>query len=303
MSSVRYDSYTRGSQRRRSDAVSGLHFLLMFVAAGLLALTRVEHPVVADLQNVGRDILQPVQSYIRRMAEPIRNASQNAVRSFTVESELRQLERELASLRQLLKQTSALAKRNEELARLVKLVETAPVSAVTVEVIAGPRGLFTKSVQIGAGRGDGLRYGQPVFSGDGLFGRIVGVGENTAAVLMLNDINSRIPVEIGDAKWPALLVGDHSDLPRLVYLNAGVVVKNGDAVVTSGASGEFPRGIEVGVVVAGADDVRVKTAASLVAGAYLTVLRYDLPTAGDPSGASTEGEGKVAGAAQRRRKR
>ena len=301
MSTVRYDSYTRGSQRRRSDAVSGLHFLLMFVAAGLLALTRVEHPVVVELRNFGQDILAPVQARVRRFAEPVRNASQNLVRYFTVESELRQLERELASLRQLLKQTSDLAKRNEELARLVKLVKTAPVSAVTVEVIAGPRGLFTKSVQIGAGVRDGLRYGQPVFSDEGLFGRIVGVGENTASVLMLNDINSRIPVEIGKAKWPALLVGDQSQRPRLVYLDAGVAMQDGDAVVTSGASGEFPRGIEVGVVAVGPDDVRVKTTASLQAGTYLTVLRYDLPSIAAPKGAPAERGGKVAGKVQGRR--
>ena len=301
MSSVRYDSYTRGSQRRRSDAVSGLHFLLMFVAAGLLALTRVEHPVVVDLRHIGQRMLAPVQARVRRFAEPVRNASQNLVRYFTVESELRQLERELASLRQLLKQTSDLAKRNEELARLVKLVKTAPVNAVTVEVIAGPRGLFTKSVEIGAGARDGLRYGQPVFSAEGLFGRLVRVGEDTAKVLMLNDINSRIPVEIGKAKWPALLVGDQSQRPRLVYLDAGVALQDGDAVVTSGASGEFPRGIEVGVVAVGPDEVRVKTTASLQAGTYLTVLRYDLPSVAAPKGAPAEGGGKVAGKVQGRR--
>lgn len=283
--------------------MSGLHFLLMFVAAGLLALTRVEHPVVVNLHNIGRDILQPMQSQVRRIATPLRTASQNVARYFTVESELRQLERELASLRQLLKQTSDLAARNEELARLAKLVKTAPVSAVTVEVIAGPRGLFTKSVEIGAGTRDGLGYGQPVFSGKGLFGRIVSVGESTASVLVLNDINSRIPVEIGKGKWPALLVGDHSQHPRLVYLDAGVVMKDGDAVVTSGASGTFPRGIKVGVVVAGAHDMRVKTAASLLAGTYLTVLRYDLPTVEVAPSAVVKGDGKVAGAAQRRQGR
>jgi len=212
------------------------------------------------------------------LAQPLRNFADNAARYFTVESEFRQLERELASLHQLLEQMSDLAKRNEELGRLVKLVRTAPVSAVTVEVVAGPRGLFTKSVQIGAGKHDGLRYGQPVFSGEGVFGRIVSAREETASVLVLNDINSRIPVEVGKERWPALLVGDNSDWPRLVYLNSAAQVRDGDEVVTSGASGEFPRGIKVGAVATSGDDTRVKTAASLLAGTYLTVLRYELPT-------------------------
>ena len=47
MAGVQYDSYRRGALRRRPESVSALHFLLMFVAAGLLILSRVEHPVSA----------------------------------------------------------------------------------------------------------------------------------------------------------------------------------------------------------------------------------------------------------------
>lgn len=277
MSTVRYDSYARGALRRSTEAVSGLHFLLMFVAAGLLVLTRVGHPVAVNLQGVGQQLAEPVLARLASAARPLRNFADNAARYFTVESEFRQLERELASLRQLLDEMSVLSKRNAELARLVNLVRTASVNAVTVEVIAGPKGLFTKSVRIGAGRADGVRYGQPVFSGEGLFGRIIAVGEGTAVVLALNDINSRIPVEVGDDRWPALLVGDNSDLPRLVYLNAQATVANDDVVVTSGASGEFPRGINVGKVASVADGARVRTAARLLAGSYLTVLHYAVP--------------------------
>ena len=299
MNTVRYDSYSRGSQRRSTEAVSGLHFLLMFVAAGLLVLTRVDHPVAVSLKNVGRQIVEPVLLRLGSVARPLRNFADNATRYFTVESEFRQLERELASLRQLLDEMSDLAKRNQELGRLVNLVKTAPVSAVTVEVVAGPRGLFTKSVEIGAGKHDGLRYGQPVFSGEGLFGRIVSVGGGTASVLALNDINSRIPVEVGKARWPALLVGDNSEWPRLVYLNVAAIVRDGDEVVTSGASGEFPRGIKVGVVATGHDDTRVKTAASLLAGTYLTVLLYELPTAIEQANPSEESGDKLAAGSQK----
>lgn len=278
MSTVRHDSYMRGTLRRSAEAVSGLHFFLMFVAVGLLVLTRVEHPLVVNLQSLGRELAAPVMSRIATFAGPVRNAAKNTARYFTVESEFRRLERELASLQQLLERTSDLARRNEELARLAKLVKVATVDAKTVEVIAGPKGLFGKAVEIGAGRRVGIRYGQPVFSSDGLVGRITAVAGATSRVLLLNDVNSRIPVEVGANRRPALMVGDITDLPRLVYLSKRKDLKSGDAVMTSGASGEFPRGIAVGTVLLDGDEIRVKTAARLVADRYLTVLLYSLPS-------------------------
>ena len=97
---------------------------------------------------------------------------------------------------------------------------------------------------------------------------------------MLNDIGSRIPVEVGASRIPALMVGDNSELPLIVYLGAGVAVRADDEVMTSGASGEFPRGIRVGRIALADGQVRVRTDARLVPGSYLTVLLYYLPSVG-----------------------
>ena len=123
MSTVRYDSYSRGALRRGVEAVSGLHFLLMFAAAGLLVLTRVDHPLAVSASILGRQLAEPLIVQLGTAAQPLRRFGDNATRYFTVESEFRQLERELASLRQLLDQMSHLAKRNEELSRLANLVK------------------------------------------------------------------------------------------------------------------------------------------------------------------------------------
>jgi len=265
----------------------------MFVATVLLVLTRVEHPTMVNLQRAARNLSEPVLERIGRAVEPVRYLRHNAMRFLSVDREFQRLERELASVRQLLDQTSQLARRNKELGDLVNLVRAAPVDAVTVEVIAGAQGLFGKTVLVGAGRGEGIRYGQPVFSGQGLFGRIVSVTDTTARVLVLNDINSRIPVEIGTAQAPALLVGDNTDQPRLIYLSSASATTVGDLVVTSGASGEFPRGLDVGAVVQDGEVVRVATVGSLVAGHYLTVLKYSLPSSVTRADARTQREGIV----------
>jgi len=262
------------------EAVSGLHFFLMFLAGALLVLTRVEHPIALELQKAGRTLSAPALEYLNSLVRPVRQFSQNSVRFFTVEAEIRTLERELATLRQLLNRASDLELRNHELAKLAKLVRTSPVSAITVEVIAGPKGPFGRTVRIAAGKRDGLRYGQPVFTGDGLLGRIISATERLSQVLVLSDVNSRIPVEVGEARLPALMVGDGTNRPRLVYLPPSSAVHVGDKVVSSGASGEFLRGIHVGKVAVASGVVRVETTAPLVVGPYVTVLKPALPSAG-----------------------
>lgn len=137
MNIVRKDSYTRGTARRTNEGISGLHFLLMFVATVLLVLTRIEHPMVTSLQDAARKLSEPVLERISHSAEPVRNLRHNVMRFLSVVNEFRRLERELVSVRQLLDRTSKLVQRNEELGELVNLIRTVPVDAVTVEVIAG----------------------------------------------------------------------------------------------------------------------------------------------------------------------
>lgn len=285
MAGVQHDSYQRGAMRRAPQSVSALHFFLMFLAAGLLILARVEHPASVAIATAARGFIAPVVSLVADVARPVRQVVHNAARYLTVESELQRLERELATLQNLLERASTLEARNAELARLARLVGEAPVDAETVAVVAGRQGLFSQSVTVGAGRDQGLRYGQPVFSGDGLFGRIVRAGETTAQVLMLSDNSSRIAVEVGERQTPALVVGDDTARPRLVYLKAGSNVAEGAKVVTSGASGSFPRGILVGHLAAESDVVRVVPLSSLVAGRYLTVMKHEVPA---PPGAEQD---------------
>jgi rod shape-determining protein MreC len=298
MAGVHYDSYQRGAMRRVPQSVSALHFFLMFLAAGLLILARIDHPASATIAQAARIVVNPLMSIVAEVTRPVRQVVHNAARYLTVESELERLERELATLRNLLERSSTLEARNQELARLARLVAEAPVDAVTVEVVGGRRGHFSQTVTVGAGQDEGLRYGQPVFSGDGLFGRITRVGSTTADVLMLSDNASRIAVEVGEQQRPALVVGDGTPAPRLVYFRADGEVSGGAKVVTSGASGAFPRGIILGHLAFDGDVARVRLLSSLLAGRYLTVMKHPVPAplggAGEPGLQAAEGGGRAA---------
>ena len=98
---------------------------------------------------------------------------------------------------------------------------------------------------------------------------------------MITDLNSRIPVTIESSHVAAVLAGDNSERPRLLYLPSANGVKVGDRIVTSGEGGVFPPGLPVGVVSAldGAGP-RVEPYVELSQLGYVLVVDYGLARPG-----------------------
>jgi rod shape-determining protein MreC len=139
---------------------------------------------------------------------------------------------------------------NAELRKLTKFQPPADARYVSAQVIANSGGAFARNVLINVGSHDEVVRGQAAVTGEGLVGRIAEVGNRASRILLLTDLNSHIPVVLDGSRERAVMAGDNSDQPRLLYLPANVVVKVGDRVVTAGSGGVFPPGLPVGVVAA-----------------------------------------------------
>jgi rod shape-determining protein MreC len=97
----------------------------------------------------------------------------------------------------------------------------------------------------------------------------------SALVVLLTDLNSRIPVLVEPKGDLAILAGDNSASPRLNFLQPGVTLSVGQRVVTSGHGGIFPPGLVVGVVSEIGDRTpRVAPAADLRQIDFVRVLDY-----------------------------
>jgi rod shape-determining protein MreC len=135
-----------------------------------------------------------------------------------------------------------------------------------------------------------VRIGYAVINGDGLVGRTVDAGSSVARVLLLNDLNSRIPVLVGPAGIRGLALGDNSAELQLNFLPEGASVYTGDEVYTSGSDGVLPRGLRVGVVTGVPGAYRVRPYAELNALDAVSVLFFDTPalTRVDPPAPGSE---------------
>jgi rod shape-determining protein MreC len=175
---------------------------------------------------------------------------------------------------------------------MVNLSPAAPPILRTEPVIAEPGGLYVRSVLIGGGAHDGLGKGQAAMAGTGLAGRITEIGAWSARVLLITDLNSRIPVILEGTRTHAILAGDNSRSPYLMYLPKAATISPGDRLVTAGHDGVFPTGLPVGRVSSIENgEIRVEPIADLDRLEYLGLVDSVAQSALTPEIAPAEGRG------------
>ena len=165
----------------------------------------------------------------------------------------------------------------QENARLLDLnnVQLDPrLTFVTGVVLADSGSPFRQSVLINVGARDGIVNGWAAMDGLGLVGRISGVGNDTARVILLTDTSSRIPVTIQPSGQQALVSGDNTAAPTVSFLEDSDQVRPGDRVMTSGDGGVFPAGLLVGQLTKDPGGrMRVRLSADYERLEFLRVLR------------------------------
>ena len=119
--------------------------------------------------------------------------------------------------------------------------------------VADPEGPFVRARLIGRGRDAGIDDGYPVINLYGLVGRVFESGRRSARILLLTDLNSRIPVMADRSNARAILIGDNTAFPRLDYVGRDADIQPGDRIVSSGDDGILPRGLPVGEAVEARD--------------------------------------------------
>ena len=227
---------------------------LVLAALGLLMLGKADTVLMERLQTHATDALAPIMDVLSRPAASLADAIDYG-------RSLANLHGENASLREtnerLLQWQTAARRLELENAHLRTLLNFKPdpnALFVSARVIADTGGAFAHSLVLNAGSRDGIRKSQAVVTGGGLIGRIASTGNISARVLLITDINSRIPVLIGSTGTRAILAGNNADQPRLIHMPPGSIVTPGDRVVTSGHGGTFPPGLPIGAVVSAGDD-------------------------------------------------
>jgi rod shape-determining protein MreC len=241
-----------GSALRLASAKAWLQrftFALLFVAAfALMLLGRADTDLVGRARATLADAVVPILDGVAQPIASIRQAYDNAKDFLHLRAENEALREDQERLLQWQVVARQLEAENQSLRDLLKFVPDPGASFVTARVVADNGGAFVRTALVAAGYRDGVRRGDAAMTGDGLVGRVVEVGQRSARILLLTDINSRIPVVVERTRDQAILAGDNSDNPQLLYLPHGASLVPGDRIVSSTAGGAFPPGLPIGVV-------------------------------------------------------
>ena len=221
---------------------------LVGAAFGLMLLGKADVVLVERLRVSVTDAFAPILAAVSQPVATVSRMIGEAENLFRVRDENTALRRDRARLLQWQTIARKLQAENRALGAMLNFVPEPAVSFVTARVIADAGGAFARSLVVNAGEMDGVKKGSAVVTGDGLIGRIAGLGDRSSRILLLSDLNSRIPVVIEKTRIRAILAGNNSSRPKLVYLPPGVAPAVGERIVTSGYGGAFPPGIPVGIV-------------------------------------------------------
>lgn len=278
MSLLSKDRFMRGSYVPRPRGAFTLRLpVLYFVSFALIALSRLDHPAIKDLRAQAEAWIAPALSAAMLPLEPARRLVRQVQSSYDGFAELERVKSENQRLKQWESRARDLERKMAELAVLTKALDQQRIDYRTVRVIATSNGGFLHSALLEAGTEHGIMVGQPVINAGGVLGRIVEAGRKTSRLLLLTDINSRIPVMVGTNQYRAILAGDNGPRPRLTMLQSEVSVDQGEEIVTAGIGGMFPRGMHVGVTSFTQGGPRAELDASLGDLEYVSVLLYDNP--------------------------
>ncbi len=224
--------------------------LLGFVAlsAALLLFGRADSALVDLSRRWVSEIATPLLTVMQEPLAAAENVGASIASIANVYEENKQLKAELERLRGWEGVATSLSDENRLMRDLLSMAGDLPTGVRSARVVADTSTPFVRAILINAGARDGLEKGQAVLNHLGLVGRVDGASSDAARILLLTDINSRIPVRLADDRVKGLASGSNGALLKINYLPEGATPQIGERVVTSGDGGLMPAGLPVGLV-------------------------------------------------------
>jgi rod shape-determining protein MreC len=222
--------------------------VLIAAAFGLMLLGKADTVLAERVRMALADALAPIFGVLAEPVASARGVIENAKDLLTIYSDNARLREENERLRRWQSVAMALDAENATLKQELHWIPDPTASFVTAHVVADAGGVYARAVLLSAGPNHSIVKGQIALDDRGLVGRVTELGARSARVLLITDMNSRIPVILEGSRARAILTGTNGPRPRLMYWTEGVQPTEGERVVTSAEANAYPAGLPVGTV-------------------------------------------------------
>jgi len=240
---IRYALLKKGAKQKFS-----LFFLISFSVL-ILVLDNLSVPFIKSTRAVLNDFVYRAAVVVSTPGKFFSYLNLEKNKHFNIVNKNKILKKEIRLLKINKHNSLFLKTENENLKKVLNVANLSTYgenTSVVARVILDPESPYLKSLLINKGTKNGIIKGMTVFSKGYLIGTIVESNYLTARVLLITDLNSRIPVVLQDTNINAILTGAGKKTNlSLEYLPESFVAAPDKIIYTSGKDGFLAAGLPV----------------------------------------------------------
>ena len=221
---------------------------LIVISIILLSLDFYKAKPLNIFRSISKDIVYRGSFIISLPFKSLDRGYKTVKTHFTFYDDYQNLKNELYILKAQQSEIEFLKMQNKELKIVISDVLHTNIKNVIAKVILDKQSPFLKSIILNKGTNSNLKKGMAVLHKKNMVGRIVEVNYLSSRVLLINDLNSKIPVKIQPSGENAIMSGEGNNLASLDFLPKLSTIEEENIVFTSGSDGVFDDGIPIGKI-------------------------------------------------------
>jgi len=238
--SIRSAFLRKGIQQRFSL------FILIIFSILLIFLETIDTKPLNKIRSFIKDVVYRT-AVVANYPTKIFSGSYNLIEDhFNLYQNYNNLKNENENLKNKYSKSEFLELENSQLRKLINEQAQSESNLVSARVMLEEQSPYLNSFVINIGGNKEIKNGMAVLDGKNFIGRIVDVNFFSSRVLLVTDLNSKIPVISEPSGNHAILSGHGNNKPTLEYLSENHKIQEKDKIYTSGKEGIFAPGIPIG---------------------------------------------------------
>jgi rod shape-determining protein MreC len=222
---------------------------LIFLSIFIIILSSLNFKIIKIVKSGINEIVYRSSFLISIPENKIKNINNQLKDHFELYRNYENIESELNILKQEKLMSDFLKLENEKLRKLIN--ENINSDEILAKVLIDRESPFLKSIILNKGSRDKVKIGMAVVDEAYLVGKVIEVNYTNSRVLLLSDLNSKIPVLLEPLGVQAVVSGTGKDHGKIQYTleEYNDKVKTNELIVyTSGLGGLFKSGLPIGKI-------------------------------------------------------
>ena len=223
---------------------------LIFFSVVLIILSNLNFVAINYIKSGLNEIVYRISFIVSIPEKQLQKSITLINEHISMYSEYKVMENKIRELENNNLNSNFLQSENSRLKRLIDEYITESDELVA-KVLLDKESPFLRSIILNKGSKDKIRIGMAVLDGPYLVGKVVEVNYATSRVLLISDLNSKIPVILEPGDIQSIMSGSGKNKGQIQYFKTENILNEKKIVFTSGSGGIFKSGIPIGEIISG----------------------------------------------------